>query len=313
MSRKIFLDERMQRLRGPIGPSGRGAVPGFGQKWMRGLGFRTTWSTLCLFLALSVTQMTASNLACAGVVTWQPAQSVSGDLDVDITGSLVYAYNFGPNSGAGQVQTVSVRGVTFEAFGAPISESFVQVITQGSVTLSETPGELNGRATDANSAPFSSLDAAYRKLMGTAITASYYSTMTLTLGGLETGRSYRFQTWVNDSKYDIALYNRVEVSGGGSTVELKGNLLNALGGLGQYSIGRFTATATTQDFTFIGLTDVNGIIFASKNPLVNAFQLRVESSGEVPEPTSLAIYGMGGLVAAYRKRKWLGSCVGSHH
>jgi hypothetical protein len=303
MSPIVFFDKWIQRLRGSVGPLGVTEANWIGQRRMQGLRGETHGSRWCFLLAFSVLQMAVSNRAFGGVVTWQPAQSISGDLDVDITGTLVYAYNFGPNSGADQVQTVSVRGVTFEAFGAPVSESFVQVITQGNVTLSETPGELNGFATGASTAPFSSLDSAYRGLLGTAITANFYATMTLTLGGLDVGKTYRFQTWVNDSKYDIALYNRVEVAGGGSTVELKANGLNALGGLGQYSIGRFTATAATQDFTFVGLTDVNGIIFASKNPLVNAFQLRVESSGEVPEPTSLAIYGVAAWLVAYRSRR----------
>jgi len=126
--------------------------------------------------------------------------------------------------------------------------------------------------------------------------------MTLSLGGLEAGKSYRLQLWVNDSRYDI-LYNRVEVDGGGNKAEIKTNLASASGGIGQYVIGTFAATSTNQDVSFIGLTDVDGINYYSRNPIVNTFQLRLESSGEVPEPASMVIFGLGALGLACRKRR----------
>jgi hypothetical protein len=242
-----------------------------------------------LLAALNLILAALANPTLAGVVIWQPVQAISGDLDIDNTGTLVYAYNFGPDSGASQVQPVIVRGVSFQAFGAPIVQSGLQTITMGDVTLSEDIGELNGVDTSAN-------------LLGNAIAASYYATMTLSLGGLETGKSYRLQLWVNDSKNDQVLYKRVEVSGGGSTSEIKTNVSSTLGGLGQYVIGTFTATGNIQDVLFNGMLEVGGINNL-KNPIVNAFQLRLESSGEVPEPASMVIFGLGALGLACRKRR----------
>jgi hypothetical protein len=238
----------------------------------------------------------------AGVVTWQTVQAIAGDSDVDNTGTLVYAYNFGPNAGPSQVQTVTVSGVNFQAFGAPIVESYVQSITIGDVILSEDIGELNGFDTSANSGSFASLSSPYKGLLGTAIAASYYATMTLTLGGLDAGNSYRVQLWVNDSKKDI-LYNRVQIGGDGSNTEVKTNVAGTVGAIGQYVIGTFTATGSSQQITFVGLTDVDGINFVSRNPIVNAFQLRLESSGQVPEPTSITIFGLGALGFAYQARR----------
>jgi hypothetical protein len=238
----------------------------------------------------------------AGVVTWQTVQAIAGDSDVDNTGTLVYAYNFGPNAGPSQVQTVTVSGVNFQAFGAPIVESYVQSITIGDVILSEDIGELNGFDTSANSGSFASLSSPYKGLLGTAIAASYYATMTLTLGGLDAGNSYRVQLWVNDSKKDI-LYNRVQIGGDGSNTEVKTNVAGTVGAIGQYVIGTFTATGSSQQITFVGLTDVDGINFVSRNPIVNAFQLRLESSGQVPEPTSIIIFGLGALGFAYQARR----------
>ena len=255
-----------------------------------------------LLAALNLILAALANPTLAGVVIWQPVQAISGDLDIDNTGTLVYAYNFGPDSGASQVQPVIVRGVSFQAFGAPIVQSGLQTITMGDVTLSEDIGELNGVDTSANSGSFASLSSPYQGLLGNAIAASYYATMTLSLGGLETGKSYRLQLWVNDSKNDQVLYKRVEVSGGGSTSEIKTNVSSTLGGLGQYVIGTFTATGNIQDVLFNGMLEVGGMNNL-KNPIVNAFQLRLESSGEVPEPASMVIFGLGALGLACRKRR----------
>jgi hypothetical protein len=255
-----------------------------------------------LLAALNMILAALANPTIAGVVTWQTVQAITGDSDVDTTGTPVYAYNFGPASGASQVQGVTVRGVSFIAFGAPIFQFGTQTINIGNVTLSEHPGELNGFDTSANSGSFTTLNSSYKGLLGTAIAASYFSTMTLSLGGLETGKSYRLQLWVNDSKNDQVLYKRVEVSGGGSTSEIKTNVSSTLGGLGQYVIGTFTATGNIQDVLFNGMLEVGGINNL-KNPFVNAFQLRLESSGEVPEPASMVIFGLGALGLACRKRR----------
>ena len=264
---------------------------------------RGNWKRCFFFIALSAGQVVAESSAVADVITWQSVQAITGDGDVDTTGALVYAYNFGPDSGASQVQSTTVGGVNFAAFGAPVYQANVQVITQGNATLSETPGELNGIDTAAGSGSFLSLGASYQALLGTAIASSYYATMTLSLGGLEAGKRYRFQTWISDSHYDINLYNRVQADGGGNTTELKGNLADAVGGLGQYVIGTFIATGSSQDISFNGLTDVSGVIQANKNPFVNAFQLRLVSSSQVPEPASMVIVGLGTLGIAYRARR----------
>lgn len=255
-----------------------------------------------LLAALNMILAALANPTFAGVVTWQTVQAITGDSDVDTTGTPVYAYNFGPDSGASQVQGVTVQGVSFLAFGAPPLESGTKTITIGNVTLSEDIGELNGFDTSANSGAFTTLSSSYKGLLGTAIAPSYFATMTLSLGGLETGKSYRLQLWVNDSKNDEVFYKRVEVSGGGSTSEIKTNVFSTLGGLGQYVIGTFTATGNIQDVLFNGMLEVGGTN-NQKNPIVNAFQLRLESSGEVPEPASMVIFGLGALGLACRKRR----------
>jgi hypothetical protein len=243
----------------------------------------------------------------AGVVTWQSAKPISGDSDVDTTGTLVYAYNFGATSDppflgpVTPVQSVTVQGVTFAPLAAPpFAYENVNTVTVGDVTVSEFPGVLNGIDTNAASGSFASLSASYQGLVGTAITANVYAEISLTLNGLQSGRNYRFQTWVNDSRNDSAIFNRVEANGEGSTIAIKANLSESIGGLGQYAIGTFTATGSTQVIHFNGIPDVDGIITYSRNPLVNGFQLRLEPSGQVPEPASMVIFGLGSLAGWIR-------------
>ena len=57
--------------------------------------------------------------------------------------------------------------------------------------------------------------------------------MTLPLGGLEVGKSYRFQTWVSDSSYTNDLFHRVLAESEGSSMDLKANLADAVGGDGR--------------------------------------------------------------------------------
>jgi hypothetical protein len=269
---------------------------------MRILFSHTNWNNYLLLVFASISQALFSTDSIAGVVNWHSVQAITGESDVDLTGSLVYAYNFGPNSGANQVQQVTVRGVIFQALGAPPRPAEnVNSVSIGDVTLSESPGVLNGFITSSESNPFSNLSGSYKGLLGNAIAPSLFSTMTLSLGGLETGRSYRFQTWVNDSINDTVLFRRVEIGGGGNTTELKTNIARTVGGLGEHVLGTFIATSTTQDITFNGMLDIDGIN-NFKNPIVNAFQLRLEANAPVPEPTSMAIFGLGALGMAYRLR-----------
>jgi autotransporter-associated beta strand protein len=83
---------------------------------------------------------------------------------------------------------------------------------------------------------------------------------------------YAVQVWVNDNRNSPTnLYDRqVRVTGGGgNSVDLDFNVQNAAGGVGQFTIGRFTADSTTQTFTMLGLNTSTG-----PSSQVNAIQLR---------------------------------------
>ena len=204
--------------------------------------------------------------------TWGAATTVSGDLDILTTGTLVYAYNFGGTSVAGE----TVNGVSFSPWGVAPSTS---TQTVGSVTLSETPGRLQPTSSTGSIAtPFSSLSTAYQGLLSNAIKADQPATMTLLLGGLTIGQTYSLQLWSSDSSGNNTTVTTVT---GTATVNLDANTTDVAGGLGQYVIGTFTASAATMRLTLASS--------GADNPLIDALQLRTYAPAAVPLPATLAL------------------------
>ena len=110
---------------------------------------------------------------------------------------------------------------------------------------------------------------------------------TINLTGLAIGQAYEVQIWSTDQN-GIGTPNKVTtVNGGGGTVELQQEAF--AGGPGQFAIGTFTADATTQD---LAISSTRGW------PQISALQVRV-----VPEPWSLALLGLGGLLIGVRRRR----------
>lgn len=249
---------------------------------------------------LSLLMLTA---ACAAVpsgfakaappaITWNSPQTVSGDSDVNTTGSLVYAFTFG---GTAAPPSTTVNGVTFSPFTIP--GGIVLSATVGNVTISESPGELYGsNSFGSASAPFSSLSSSYQSLLGTGAYADIIATISVTMSGLTSGQQYLVQWWSNNASNQSPIYGgafTATTATAINSVTLDANTTDTAGGLGQYAIGTFTAAGPTQAFN---LTETGGGI----NPLINALQVRA-----VPEPTISAF----GLAAGFAG---LLACAGGH-
>jgi len=224
-------------------------------------------------------------------IVWGSPQTVSGDSDVDTTGSLVYAFTFG---GTSAPPSTTVNGVSFSPFTIPSG-----IITSATnISISESPGILFGSNSFGSvSAPFSGLSSSYQSLLGTGAYADVPATITVTLKGLTSGQQYRLQWWTSDAALQSPIY-------GGSftnttatavnSVTLDANTTNTVGGLGQFAIGTFTASGTSQPFT---LAETGGDF----NPLINALQVRA-----VPEPSTVAMALAGlacGGYSMFRRRK----------
>ena len=222
-------------------------------------------------------------------ITWGSATNIAGDSDVDTTGSLVYAYNFGDVNGeTGEATTTTVNGVTFLPFGVatPTSPS----VTTGNVTVTETAsGYFLASVVGHGSAspPFGGLTSQYQALLTSGVYSINTDDIMVDLGGLTTGHSYRLQVWTNNSNdYYNFLFDQVLVSGATTNVTLDTNVTDSEGGLGQYVIGTFVAPGSTAHFTLTGTP-------AGLLPLLNGLQLR-DASSPVPE---IDPAGMGSVVA----------------
>lgn len=207
---------------------------------------------------------------------------MSDDSDVSTNGSLVYALSFG---GTVAPSSATVNGVTFSPFTIP--GGFPTTVTVGNVTLTESPGNLFAYNTFGSaSAPFSNLSSGHQTLLGSGAHANVAPSITVSLNGLTNGQDYEGKWWTNNAA------NITPEFGGGFTnttatainsVTLDANTTNAVGGLGQYAIGTFTASGTTQAFL---LEETSG----GFNPLISAMQVRA-----VPEP-SLTLLGLAAAV-----------------
>lgn len=225
-------------------------------------------------------------------VTWGAQKNITGDSDVSLIGNLVYAYKFVPTA----IGDTTVNGVAFSEFVVPDNESSVDV---GAVRISESVGFLKGSGFyDSSNNPFSNLSTGYQQLLRYAVTATAPSTITLQLGLLTIGHTYDFQWWSNNSTTDSGWNDTTATATNSVTLISNSGFLNAPfspveGGLGQYAIGRFTATNTTHLINFNG---------TSVFPLINAFQLRSVSL-VVPEPSMLVIAVSGFAFGTFSKRK----------
>jgi hypothetical protein len=240
------------------------------------------------FATLAATPVTAA----PPQIVWGSPQTVSSDSDVDTTGSLVYAFTFGGDSAP---PSTTVNGVTFAPFTIPGGFPGPSTVTVGNVTLTESLGELYAYNTFGSAtAPFSGLSSNYRSLLGTGAYANLPATITVSLNGLTSGQDYRLQWWTNNSA------NLSPIFGGSfanttataiNAVTLDPNTTNAIGGLGQFAIGTFTASGTTQAFS---LDATSGF-----SPLINALQVRA-----VPEPTISALAAVAAAAGwlAWRRR-----------
>lgn len=218
----------------------------------------------------------------AALINWGSATNISGSSDVSTAGTLLGAFNVGGPS------TV-VNGVTFQAFAlGGISN------TVGNFTLAST-AVINSSPSGSALAPFTALPAGYQTLLGSS--AANGRLLTLTLNGLTVGRSYLFETWVNESASATSQgFTFDVVISAGNNVTLDPNPSLAEGGLGQYVLGTFTATATSQQVTYDD-SEIGGRL--------NAFQLRLAAAPAVPEPgTALAgLASLGLCLGARRRRK----------
>lgn len=183
-------------------------------------------------------------------VTWSAPATISSDSDVSNAGTPVFAYNW-----MNVVQTVN--GVSFTAPG-------------GGAALGWNSGASYAAfVTDAGTAmPAYGLSSAYKNILNGGRYDSNGSACTVTLNNLFSGHQYALQLWVQDARIYGPGRSETVTSGGGNTVVLNYSnaAINTPGGMGQYTIGTFTADAGSQAITLDGNS--------GGSTQINALQLR---------------------------------------
>jgi hypothetical protein len=222
------------------------------------------WSALFCVAAL------AAPWARGASITWDTPTQISGDSDVSTTGTLVGAANVGDTG----VPAATVNGVTFQSLAAPGG-----VGSSGNFTMSSSGFGVFQSNTGGGSpnAPFNTLGAGYQTLLSSYI-VPLFSTATLTISGLTSGDQYQFEFWSNNSS-DSNSYQITATAG--NSIMLGSNDDHAVGGLGEFVTGTFTADSNMQSIDFIGDGD---------GGFLNGFQLRsLPAVSAVPDSGSTLV------------------------
>ena len=279
-------------------------------------------------LAVSALSMTAfpllaqNSIATApNPITWGTATNIGNDFDVRTDGTLVGAFNVG----ASGVTAPTINGVLFSAFQfpnlVPTSVPSGQSITLGAVTLAGT--QLGELLTSSNAvgggSPFNSLSSPYQTLLGSAGGTTMVADLKLSFGSLTVGNQYLLQIWSSVSTdapgFGTGGSVQLKDQGGVNTLTLDVNTANATGGLGQFVVGTFTATASTVEVSMTGssylvgslsteATDASNKILTPVTPqpypVLNGFQLRDITATAIPEASSA-----GGIWVLMGSLGWL--------
>jgi len=188
-------------------------------------------------------------------ILWGAPATIADDTDVITNGGLLYAYN---DANA----ATAVNGVSFAA-GNSQSAFGSNVGLSGNYAFSTT-----AFGSGAGS-PWNGLSSAYQTTIKGGAYTSNNGTQTVTLYNLVPGHPYLIQIWVNDNRSLASNRTETVTSSGGNTVMLDFNNTGTNGGVGQYTIGTFTANATNQTFTLAGVLPAGG-----NSAQLNAIQVR---------------------------------------
>lgn len=236
--------------------------------------------TETLFVALALTAGLWGAVAThAAVITWNAPVQITSESDVITDGVLFQASNFGNSS----VTNQTINGVTFEA----AIRTGTTTETWGNVTLSPTvaaSANFLGSATTGS--------AAYNAMLAQTLW-NVGQPSVFTINGLTDGQNYMLQYWVNDSRSIGSLGSRsvtFQDDSGGMTSDAVLEHVGPTGNLGQYIVGTFTADGTSQVVNLVQSGSTEGVL--------NAFQIR-----NIPEPASLGLLAIGGLLVGSRRRR----------
>ncbi|HWD92142.1 MAG TPA: PEP-CTERM sorting domain-containing protein [Verrucomicrobiae bacterium] len=208
-------------------------------------------------------------------INWQTPLTISGPADVNTSGTLFGTWApFNGNAGSG----LTVNGVTFQAF-------------------SDLPGAADNFDNGGNNGTFASpgtSDNNYNNLLNAGAFGNNSGAYTVSWNGMTVGNSYLVQLWVNDGR-NSTVNARTETVTGGLNTSLSLAYGSGNSGPGQYVIGTFVATDSSETLT---LTPGPAIPSAQFN------LLQVRDLSLIPEPSifALSLAGLGIFFAISRRK-----------
>jgi fibronectin-binding autotransporter adhesin len=205
--------------------------------------------SIAIRLGLVAVAFTAGERAVANPITFGPAGTIQGDLDVLKAGEFIYGFT---ESNA----TVTVNGVTFSGGNSTTD------LGGGAISLSGYAGVATTAFTGGAATPWANLSTEYKTLVIGAVYA-FNGVATVSLNNLTVGHSYATQVWASDPRAGGTATRTDTVTGANSVVR-DFNSTNAGGGVGQFTTGIFLADAASQSFSMQG----------AASSQVNAIQLR---------------------------------------
>ena len=272
-------------------------------------------TTLGMVSALAVLPMAGS----AAIIAWSPsvdmfADGVGTDGDqsfVSKNGTSVLALNM--DERAITAATRTVNGETFTDIDLPGLGSIIGV---GGITMSTTIAGDTG-ASFGDGGFSGDLD------VFNLIASGLFGAGTITYSGLTVGNTYEIQVFTNDARISGGRANNnvdwqtgfsdgvnslavSATNGSNGASSLNNRVSDGLGGWtgetsGDSIIGTFIATATTQSFETAGTSDGGANWTNGGRSQINGIQLR--ETAVIPEPSSIALLGLGGLALIMRRRK----------
>jgi hypothetical protein len=227
---------------------------------------------------VAVAMLAAARVQAASI-TWGSPTGISGDTDVDTTGTLVGAFHVGSNL------ATNINGVHF----APVVLAGSST-TSGNFSFTTATTFTNGGSI-TGAAPYGTLSGGYQTLLDSFGGVVSPATFTLTMSGLTVGQTYEFQWW-DDVSDQIGGFSHIATAG--NSVTLLSNTTNTVGGLGQFAIGTFVADAISQAVVFSA--------GPNSNPILDGFQLRaipaINQGGGPGVPLPQGVWAaVGGLAA----------------
>jgi hypothetical protein len=210
---------------------------------------------ILMSLAILALSMLAASTAQAAPIVWSGPFNIQGDTDVVNNGAAVFAYDWSASLGCTTCSSdETVNSVNFTAAGSGISAAGFGY-ADSIYILGAVPGN--------------PLSTAYTDVLNGADAAGAVS-CTVTLNNLTVGDVYEVQIWVDDSRGCCGTRTGTVSDSSGNNITLAYDVLSGGGGLGQYTIGTFTADAATEEITLLG----NGSDTVSGGTQINAIQLR---------------------------------------